>query len=275
MRLTFIAFLLFQIALSARTVSAQQRAAAGEQLKQLREEVRQAHLAKDAESYLSHARKLQEFLNGSPQSVLQLMSAQAFAQKQDDAIKSFTQFVNMGQASEESLQAEPFKGLRDAPQFGDLHQRMLANNTSKSVASESFTLADAELNPEDIDYDSTTKLFYISSVLKKQILSVTLAGETRLFATAPDAWPMMALKVDSKRHTLWATEVALNGFVEAPSKDWGRSAILIYDLGSGKLLHRIEGPAHASLGDMTLTANGDAIMSDGDQGGVYRVHCDT
>jgi hypothetical protein len=65
--------------------------------------------------------------------------------------------------------------------------------------------------------------------------------------------------------------VAIDGFTLSPRKDWGRSAIVMYDLKSGRLLHRLEGPAHTALGDMALTADGDAIVSDGDNGGVYRV----
>ena len=98
------------------------------------------------------------------------------------------------------------------------------------------------------------------------------AGHARVFAVAPDSWPMMALKVDGRHGLLWATEVAIDGFTSTSRKDWGRSAILIYDLKSRRLLHRVEGPAHTALGDMALTADGDAIVSDGDNGGVYRIN---
>jgi sugar lactone lactonase YvrE len=81
---------------------------------------------------------------------------------------------------------------------------------------------------------------------------------------------MMAIKIDSARGVVWATEVALQGFAEAPEADWGRSAVLCYDLKNGRLLRRIEGPRPSALGDMALAANGDIIVSDGDGGGVYR-----
>ncbi len=125
--------------------------------------------------------------------------------------------------------------------------------------------------PEDIDFDAPSKLFFISTVLGRQILQVDMSGRMKLFASAPDQWPMMALKVDSKRRVLWATEVALDGFASAAKEDWGRSAILQFDLRSGKLLHRIEGPPKAALGDMALSRDGDALVSDGEHGGVYRV----
>ena len=70
---------------------------------------------------------------------------------------------------------------------------------------------------------------------------------------------------------MWATEVALQGFVFAPQADWGRSAVLCYDLKTGALLRRIEGPQGSSLGDMVLMPGGEVVVSDGDGGGLYRL----
>ena len=50
---------------------------------------------------------------------------------------------------------------------------------------------------------------------------------------------MMALKVDSRHRTLWATAVALKGFKSIPKASWGTSLVLLYDLDTGKLLHRV------------------------------------
>lgn len=41
------------------------------------------------------------------------------------------------------------------------------------------------------------------------------------------------------------------------------------------MLRRLEGPAHSALGDMTLLANDEVIVSDGAAGGVYRLRTDT
>jgi hypothetical protein len=248
-----------------------QAPAAIDQLAQLQVELRRAHESGDAVTYLLTAQSMYSFLNGSPRGTLQLMSAQTFAGKPDEALRSFSQFVAMGQADEQVLKAKSFDPLRGLVKYQDIYAGMAANATSKSTSSEVFRLQSAALIPEDIDYDPDSKHFYISTVLGKQILQLDLAGHSKLFAGAPDQWPMMALKVDTRRRLLWATEVALDGFAAAAKQDWGRSAILQYDLGSGKLLHRIEGPPKAALGDMALAANGDPIVSDGEHGGVYRV----
>jgi hypothetical protein len=254
---------------------APQSPAAVDQLARLQGELRRTHESGDSAAYLATAQLMHSFLNGSPRAVLQLMSAQTFAGKPDEALNSFAQFVAMGQADEEVLKAKSFDPLRSLAQYRSIYAGMAANATSQSRASDVFRLESTARIPEDLDYDPETKHFYVSTVLGKQILKVDLAGRTKLFASAPDQWPMMALKIDPRRRVLWATEVALDGFAAAAKEDWGKSAILQYDLRSGKLLHRIEGPPRAALGDMALAANGDPIVSDGEHGGVYRVNGNT
>ena len=74
---------------------------------------------------------------------------------------------------------------------------------------------------------------------------------------------MLALKIDKKHRRVWASEVALEGFTMVAKSDWGRSALVCYELDKGTLLLRIEGPEHSALGDMILTQDGTAIVSDG------------
>jgi len=252
-----------------------QSPSASEQLQQIRGNLKRTHVANDASGYLAVAKKNADFLNGSPSSLLQLMSAQAFAGDTTAALATFSQFVQMGQSDDETLKLPQSEKLRANHGFATLHLRMIANTTAVSRSTEAFSLTDPGSLPEDIDYDPATKLFYLTSVLEKKIISVDAEGHAHLFAEAPDSWPMMALKVDPRRHLLWATEVALDGFDICPKQDWGRSAILVYDLPTRKLLHRIDGPAKSALADMVLTTDGDAIVSDGNGGAVYRVHSES
>jgi sugar lactone lactonase YvrE len=151
---------------------------------------------------------------------------------------------------------------------------MEANRSAISLGSTDFMLSDSGLLAEDVDYDPRTKRFFITSVREKKIVSFGASGAGTDFAKAPDNWPMLAIKIDPTRGVLWATEVAMQGFSFAAESDWGRSAVLCYDLKNGNLLHRVEGPRGTALGDMVLTPSGDAIVSDGDGGGVYRVTAD-
>jgi hypothetical protein len=241
------------------------------QLRELRENIRAAHDSGDMAAYLANSRLQYSFLNGSPQSVLQLMRAQAAAGASDDALASFEQFVRMGQSNEDALTAKQFDALRGTERYQVTLAAMAANDSGISTASKSFELDDTSLVPEDIDFDAAKQLFYITSVRKQMIIAVDMHGRSHVFAKAPGGWPMLAIKIDARHRLLWATEVALDGYIFTPSKDWGKSAIDIYNLDTGGLLHHVPGPPNTALGDMTLTPDGDAIVSDGEHGGVYRV----
>jgi sugar lactone lactonase YvrE len=244
---------------------------ASEEVAALRDKIRAAHASGDAAAYVATSRRLEEFLHDSPQSLLQLMSAQTFAGDEDGALQSLERFIRMGQAEESTLAAKPFDALRKSSKFLALHTEMAKNNEAIARATEVFRMEETDLIPEDVDYDPRTARFFVTSVLQKEILTFDEKGHSQVFARAPDAWPMMALKIDSGRRLLWATEVSLKGFKWSPEAAWGRSAVLIYNLDSGKLLHRLEELPKAAFGDMTLTRDGDAIVSDNDGGGVYRV----
>jgi sugar lactone lactonase YvrE len=265
--------LLFVIPPLLAGVSADQpKSAARKELENIRDQVRRAHAAGDAVAYLAQSRKMREFLNGSPNSVLQVMSAEAFAGDSASALRSYKQYIQMGQSNPSAFEAKQFDTLRNTAEFLNLKSEMVKNDAAVLLGTEVLRMPDADLVPEDIDYDPAQGQFYVSCVKKQQILTFDPNGHFRVFARAPDSWPMMALKVDSRRRTLWATEVALHGFKSIAEADWGTSVVLIYDLDSGKLLHRIPGPPQTTLGDMTLTPDGDAIVSDNNEGAMYRVH---
>ena len=241
------------------------RAPAVETFQKLRDALASDKKRADWNAFLVDARRLQTFLNGSPTSGLEVARAQLQLGHHEEALVEVRRFLAMGQSND----------ILGAPLFLPLKETIaarLANNLSPiSLAKPAFELSDSEFLAEDIDYDPTSKRFYVTSVLKHTIVSLDKTGQQRAFADSPDHWPMLALKVDSKRRLLWATEVALDGFTAIASADWGRSVLLKFDLDHGTLLSRHEGPAHGSLGDMVLASNGDPIVSDGTGGGIYRL----
>ncbi len=244
---------------------------AGERVKAIRDAIRAAHASGDSAGYLEKSRELRDFLHESPTSVLQVMSAEAFAGDQEGALRSFERFIDMGQADATVFQGRQFDEVRKSEKFRALDAEMHKNETPVAAAAEVFRMADTGLIPEDIDFDSRSGQFYISSVMKGEILAFDKTGRSRVFARAPHGWPMMALKVDSSGRVIWATEVALRQFKSVAQADWGTSTILIYDIDSGRLVDRIAA-SKMMLGDMALTREGDAIVSDNEGGGVYRVN---
>jgi len=247
-----------------------QKGSAVRQFQTLQESIRTSRASKDWRSNVASARELKEFMNESPDSLLEVARAEIHAGELEDAAHNVQQFARMGQSTDLLETSKEFAPLRDQTGFAEIQRTMKANRISIAIASTAFPLSDAKLLAEDLDYDSHAKQFLVTSVRENKVVA-TANGVVHDFAKAPDDWPMLAIKIDSKRALVWATEVAMQGFVFAPQSDWGRSAVLCYDLRNGKLLRRIEGPHGSALGDLVLTENGDVIVSDGDGGGVYRV----
>jgi hypothetical protein len=248
-----------------------------ERYKTLRQQARSAHQAHNQAAYLRALLPLQEFLHHTPAYVEATAEAYAAVGDTSHALASLNEFAALGQTDEALLnnQSPAFAQLQKTPEYKSILKHLAANNAPAAHAETAFTLADPGIVAEDIAYDPQSKSFFITSILKKKIIRLTLGGGATDFAQSPSQWPMQAIKIDPARNLLWATEVALDTFTAAPKSDWGRSALLCFNLQSGALLRRIEGPAHAALGDMALTPDGTPIVSDGAGGGIYQLAGDT
>jgi sugar lactone lactonase YvrE len=260
-------FLLILVAVSA----ASQTDSAIEQFQGLQADLQKSQKNNDWHSNRVSAIKLKELLNEAPDSVLEAARANVRLGDLAAALQELEQFIRMGQSIDLLATSSDFAALFKKPNFAKIQDGMKANRSVISLGSTAFLLSDPGLLAEDVDYDPSTKRFFITSVREKKIISTAVTGVSVDFARAPDDWPMLAVKIDPSRGVLWATEVAMQGFNLSPESDWGRSAVLCYDLKNGKLLRRIDGPHGSALGDMVLAPNGDVIVSDGDGGGVYLV----
>ena len=226
-------------------------ATASDALNALHTEMRRERDSADWQAYLAAAKRQAELLNHSPMAHLELARAQAHLNDVNAGLRELRVFAQMAQESELLDTVPDLAPLRAAPAFKAIREQAAQNARPIARSTLAFRVKDRALLPEDIEYDPGTKRFFISSILQKKIVTATTRGDLADFATAPDGWPVLGLKIDHAQQLLWATEVAMEGFdsVEAPAQ--GRSALLSYDLRSGKLVRRIEGPrpsARLSMG---------------------------
>jgi len=136
-----------------------------------------------------------------------------------------------------------------------------------------FRLPDRDMISEDIAYDAARSLFLVSSVRHGGVYAKRNgdALPARLKFDTDSSWGTFAVGVDSARGVLWATTAALPMAAHYTASDSGRSALLRFDLVTGKLRGRYVAPdsgAHA-LGDLTIGSNGAVYVSDGLGSGVY------
>jgi hypothetical protein len=242
--------------------------------KSIQQKLRSARTNHDWSASLTSANDLSRLLNGAPNSLLELARAEVHEDDFTGSFRELQQFVQMGQSTDLLASSTEFTPLSGQPEFDTIQAGMKENRNAVSLGTTVFRIPDPDLLTEDLDYDPNTKRFFITTVRGKKIISADLGGTITEFAKSPDNWPLLAIKIDPSHGVLWVSEVALPGFVFVPEKDWGTSVVLCYELKTGKLLHRIGGPPGSALGDMTLTANGEVIISDGGGGGVYRIQPD-
>ena len=238
------------------------------QMRAIQEQLVQDKSRSDWHAFLSDAEQLRNFLHGAPAAELEVARAQLNLGMRSAAMQTVERVVAMG-ATHPILESPLFRPVKAA-----LAGAARRGGLPISNAASALSIVDAGLLPEDIDYDAIRRTFFVTSVQRHSIVSLDSRGGTHAFAESPNNWPMVALKIDSKRRRLWATEVAFDGFAVVPRKDWGRSALLEYDLDAGTLLRRVEGPPLGAFGDVFLLPNGDPVVSDGERGGVYRVVAD-
>lgn len=252
--------------------SAAQQESASATFKRLHEEVRAARTSGDKQARLKALLELRKLQNNAPNVVGSIAVAYAELGDTKDALAALREYADLGQTDEDLINGtdKKFADVVKLPEFESIRERLEQNKTPIAKAETAFMLGDPGLVAEDIDFDAQSKTFLITSVLEKKIIRVALDGQATDFAPSLSHWPMMAIKIDAARKLVWATEVALDSFTATPKADWGRSAVLCFDLGTGKLRRRIEGPKGSALGDMVLDREGSPIVSDGN-GGVYRV----
>ena len=158
--------------------------------------------------------------------------------------------------------------------FWNVAQRIEANGDPIVRATVAITLNDPSLLAEDVAWDARRNRFLVSSIHRGKILAIDLKGNIKDFVTPWGAWGMYALGIDAKRNRLWATTAAGPEYQGYQVADSGRTALLGFELGSGRQFTRVELPAGSSrhvLGDLTIGPDGAVYVSESIGGGVYKL----
>jgi len=221
-----------------------------------------------------HLMRALGLLHGHPDIWYMLARNATQLHKPETAVAMLRKIAAMGLAYDAEKDSV-FKPLRGRPDFIAVLSAMAANKKPIDHATTVGTLDDPDLLTEDVAYDSTERAFYISAIHRRKIIksSATSSGSSWATFDTTSLSPM-ALIVDAKRHTLWASVAGMPQGENHHPGDSVRSGVRQYDLETHKLVKDydlpVDGKQHA-LGDMTLDAEGNVIVSDGAGGGVYLV----
>jgi len=249
-----------------------------EDLAEARDQVRQATAAREAGNLDAYTRHIQAALSlrpGHPELLYLLAGAHAMQGDTMPAIRLLCGLGSMG-LSFPAGDDEAFAPLHDLPAFQNAVHVMAENERPTGTATTAFTLPGHEtMLPEGLAHDPVSGDFFLAGAHSGRILRVGPDGNARVFADrAPDTWGFMGLALDPDRRRLWAVTTATEAFEGLAPADEGRSAVVVFDIDSGRRTGRHE-PSdrpHA-LGDIAV-AHGSVFVDDAAGGPLYTLHAD-
>ncbi|MDQ6828852.1 MAG: hypothetical protein M3081_08300 [Gemmatimonadota bacterium] len=237
-----------------------------------------ARVRGDWSEYKRHLRVVYDSTSGSPRALVAMARAEVGLRDTTAALELLRDFAGMGLVRD--LTNDPsFANLRALPSWNEVTKRIEGNRRTVARATKAFTLGAPDDLAEDMTYDPATRTFFVSSIRYRKIVAIDRAGKESDFVTEgrDGVWGILAVAVDAPRRVLWATTAAMPQSRTFSAADSGRSAVLKYDLSTGKLIKRYDLPVdHAKhvMGDMVLTPQGDAFISDAVTGIVYAIRRD-
>ena len=233
-----------------------------------------AYQARDLPAFLEHAREAQVRRPAHGGVTLALASALALTGDTAGAFRTLRHFAALGYSAELAGDSD-FVSLRNSEAWTEVARRLECNREPLAASRVAFELPDSTLLTEGLAYDPRERVFYVGSVHQGRILRVSAEGAATGFATVEGGrWAPLGLRVDERRRSLWVAAAALPQAARHTPGDSGRSAILRYDLGTGRLDGRYEVPPDGQshvLGDLILSRSGDVYASDSRAPVIYRL----
>ena len=195
----------------------------------------------------------------------------------ESALKELSAVARMGLLYSPEHDSD-FVSLWNTPRFQNIVNMFRHNSERTGTPDVVFTMKERGLVTEGIAYDSASGSFFIGCVRTRCIIERTKLGKERFFSRASDSlWGVLGMKVDNSRRLLWAVTSTLPQMEGYSSEMGGRTAVVLYDLQTGRLIKKFEPDGSHTFGDLTLDHKGNVYVTDSRSPDIYRIllHSDT
>ena len=240
-----------------------------------RQQAAAAYKAKDYALAIDNLKKALELIPDHPTLFYNIAAISALQGKKSDAIAGLSKVAAMGLALHPEKDAD-FDSIKDSEEFKAVLRKFESNKAPIINSATAFTIHEKGLITEGLAYDPVSETFFVSSIHKRRILAVNKSGEVKTLADEQAGlWSVLGMKVDVKRRLLWATTTAFPQMVNFNKDDENTSAVLKFDLKTGKLIKRYllpNKPKGHALGDLTIDSNGNVFTTDSLTPAVYVIH---
>lgn len=233
-----------------------------------------AYQAKDFPAFLENMKAAENLRPNHPRLLYNLAVADTLNGKTSEAIQNLTKLAKM-QLVYQVEKDDDFAALKNNPEFQELTKQFQFNSLPTRMSELAFIVPEKGLVTESIGFDSATRIFYLSSVAHRKILSVNERGEAKVFADQTTGlWSVFGIKVDAKRQLLWAATSAHKQMANVKLGENGKAGIFAFDLKSGKPVKKlflIDGNQPHLLGDLAIAPNGDVYATDSNAPNIFVV----
>jgi len=235
-------------------------------------EARKAYQQKNYSVFLDNILRAANLRPNHPRLMYSLAVAYCLNGNTNEALGWLNKLATMGLVFPAAKDPD-LASLRDKPEFQAIQKRFETNTAPKVSSSAAFTVHEKGLVPESVAYDAETGIFYLSSVYKRKILSITSKGQEQVFADESGGlWSVMGMKVDAPRRLLWVCTAAHPQMAHYQAEDNGKSGIFKYDLRTGALVQKFLIADRSKphwLGDLAFNAAGDVFATDSITPAIY------
>ena len=237
-----------------------------------RQQAAAAYKAKDYVTAIDHLKKALELIPDHPTLFYNIAAISALQGKKNEAIASLSRVAEMGLALRPEKDPD-FDSIKDSSEFNAILKRFEDNRAPIVRSSTAFTIHEKGLITEGLAYDPVEETFFISSVHKRKILSVSRTGGSKTFASEQDGlFSVLGMSVDARRRHLWVTSTAFPQMLNFKKEEDGVSAVFKFDLRTKKLMKKYvlsNATKKHALGDLTIQSNGDVFTTDSLSPAVY------
>ncbi|MBL8151092.1 MAG: hypothetical protein JNN15_14285 [Blastocatellia bacterium] len=242
---------------------------------QIYQKAKKAYTEKDYGAYLTNLEQVNRLRNNHPTVIYNLAGAYALIGKKVEAIACLKRVAAMGMVFSPEKDSD-FSSIKETEEFKSLLVDFEANRKPFGESKPSIKLLEKGLVTESVAYDSKRDSFYVGSVHKRKIVSISGSGEEKEFATEKDGlWAVLGMKIDTKNDLLWASMAAIPQMSGFKPEQKNQTAIIKFDLKKRKLLKKYLPPNNSTtgqlIGDLVVTPSGDVYATDSLSSAIYLI----
>lgn len=238
----------------------------------LRAKLIEANNANDGASISVAAEDLREEFSGHPGYLYYAARGAAISGNLPKALEYIADIVARGVHAPGALVTDPvFAPMRELPSYAAFEQQAALLNTPTGTAEVRWSFGPVDTQPESVAIDITGRVF-LGSVRRGEIIVREIDGDLQQW-TVPGRWSVQGLHLSPDGKQLWAATSAMNVSAHANESDRGRSALLVFDVATGRLQarHEIVASGEHVLGDFIFLNDNTLLATDSVGGGVYEL----